>query len=191
VVYRCGWFFWLLVVLLAGCGPETISLIAPLGTAQHHVNAGHRLLDYGKPEAALREFSRARDLNPDFVPAYLGEALAHANDRRFDLAMENMHRANLMAGSADEKVAVHVGYMRIYTMGRDAVIIDWLKGTESEFAAALANNSRSAEAFYYMGEAYRQAGLNAKAATMYQRVVELEKGYTEAAGEKLAEVKGR
>lgn len=191
MVYRCSWRVWALVIVMAGCGPQTISLVAPLGTAQHHVNAGHNLLSYGKTEAALREFGRARDLSPDFVPAHVGQAMANGIAGNYALALENMHRANLLADSTEEKVGVHVGYMRLYTMGRDAVIVDWLKGTESEFAAALANNPRSAEAFYFMGEAYRQAGHNAKAADMYQRVVELNKGCVDEATEKLAGLKGK
>jgi len=191
VVKRCGWLLGLIVIVLAGCGPETISLVAPLGSAQHHVNAGHNLLTYGKSDAALQEFTRARDIRPDFVPAYVGQAMAHGLRGNFDLALENMHRANVMAESTEEKVGVHVGYMRIYTLGREAVIVNWLKGVESEFAAALANNPRSAEAFFYMGEAYRQAANNARAVDMYQRVLDLGKGLTGEAKEKLAVLKAR
>jgi tetratricopeptide (TPR) repeat protein len=191
VINRKFWPFPLLVLLLVGCSPETISLIAPLGTAQHHVNAGRHLLAYGKPEAALREFARARELDPRFVPAMIGEALAHGLNGDFALAMESLDRANAAADATDAKVAVHIGLMRIYSLGREKIRPDWFNAVESEFAAALANNPRSGEAYFYMGQTHEQAANQAKAAVMYERVIELGQSHVPEAAANLARLRSR
>jgi tetratricopeptide (TPR) repeat protein len=43
----------------------------------HHVKNGNTLLKSGKIDDAFREFSRAKELDPDYPPAYVGLSLVY------------------------------------------------------------------------------------------------------------------
>jgi tetratricopeptide (TPR) repeat protein len=48
-----------------------------LDTPVNHVNNGNILLKAGKIDDALREFSRAKKLDPNYSPAYVGLGLVY------------------------------------------------------------------------------------------------------------------
>ncbi len=48
-----------------------------LDTPVHHVNNGNTLLKSGKIDDALREFNRARELDPNYSAAYVGLSLVY------------------------------------------------------------------------------------------------------------------
>jgi tetratricopeptide (TPR) repeat protein len=48
-----------------------------LDTPMHHVYNGNTLLKAGKIDAAFREFSRAKELDPNYSPAYVGLSLVY------------------------------------------------------------------------------------------------------------------
>ena len=67
---------WILL-FLHGCAPTIYAPQAPLDTPARHVENGIRMLNTGKIDDAFREFSRAKDLDPEYFPAYVGIGLCH------------------------------------------------------------------------------------------------------------------
>ncbi len=107
-----------LVVFLVGlvvsaCGPDTIFVRPGLDTPEQHVAAGHQLLGRGKVEDAYREFSRAKELNPHFIKAYVGIGVALAYKGDIEAGLASMDRAKQMAGNPQELSEVRKGYERI------------------------------------------------------------------------------
>ena len=70
------WFWWAIVSLMIGCGPDPIFLRPALDTPAQHLANGNALLDQEKWRDAGREFERAGELDPFFTEAYVGLAIA-------------------------------------------------------------------------------------------------------------------
>jgi hypothetical protein len=103
----------LAVLIGMACGPETIFLRPALDTPAQHVDNGHRLLSRGKIDAADAEFSRAKNLDQGYVPAYVGLALiqGHRGDIRGGLEMLDQARSH--AATPAEVNAVNDGYEQL------------------------------------------------------------------------------
>ena len=103
-------------VLFVGCGPDTIFLRPGLDTPQQHVSNGHQFLEHGKVMDACREFKRAKELDPQFIEAYIGLGIALGYKGDFQEGLENLQRASQMAGSASEREAVQKGMEQLKQM---------------------------------------------------------------------------
>lgn len=108
------------MVLLTGCGPDTIFVRPYLDTPEQHLAAGHRLLDRGKYDDACREFIHARTLMaPQYVSAYVGLGLALGYKGEFVDGRNALDRAHEMAVSDEDKATVQKGYERFERIQRD------------------------------------------------------------------------
>ncbi len=67
----------LCVFFLYACAPTSMGSNARLDTPVNHVHNGDTLLKAGKIDAAFREFSRAKELDPNYSPAYVGLSLVY------------------------------------------------------------------------------------------------------------------
>ena len=74
---RYALFAVLWVFFLYACATATMESKTLLDTPSHHVYNGNTLLKAGKIDAASREFSRAKELDPNYSPAYVGLSLVH------------------------------------------------------------------------------------------------------------------
>ncbi len=83
----------LLVMLLFGCATTVYSPKAPLDTPPRHVENGIRLLNAGKIKDAFREFNRARQLDPEYSPAYVGIGFCHGLMGDYEKGLEAMEEA--------------------------------------------------------------------------------------------------
>ncbi len=63
--------------VLSACGTMHIEENTWLDTPVNHVNNGNILLKTGKIDDALREFSRAKKLDANYSPAYVGLSLVY------------------------------------------------------------------------------------------------------------------
>jgi Tfp pilus assembly protein PilF len=72
---RYALFTVLWVFFLCACATATIESKTFLDTPKHHVSNGNTLLKAGKIDAASREFNRAKELDPNYSPAYVGLSL--------------------------------------------------------------------------------------------------------------------
>ncbi len=116
-MHKAKWFIPLLVcVCFIGCGPDTIFVRPGLDTPAQHVANGNQFLERGKIDDACREFERAKELDPNYVKAYIGLGLALGKKGDIDAGMETMGLAERMAGSAREVEAVQNGYVKLKEM---------------------------------------------------------------------------
>ena len=105
-----------LVGTIMACGPDTIFLRPALDTPQQHVKNGHNLLNRGKINAARAEFARAKDLDADYAPAYVGIALVQARQGDVDGGLATLERARSLAATAEEGREVDRCFERLKAM---------------------------------------------------------------------------
>jgi hypothetical protein len=94
---------------LCGCGPDTIFLRPGLDTPAQHVVNGNALLKQNKLEAAFREFSRARMLEPNFAPAHVGLGKIWGLRGDLEKGRAAMDKAEAVARGETERLAVSEG----------------------------------------------------------------------------------
>jgi tetratricopeptide (TPR) repeat protein len=104
--------------VILGCGPDTIFLRPGLDTPPVHVANGHNLLERGKVDDALREFERAKSLDPGYAPAYIGLGIVLGQKGRIDDGMKTLDLANEMADNEKDRTAVKQGYDRLNELKR-------------------------------------------------------------------------
>lgn len=113
---------WLTTLLLGflfyGCGPETIFLRPGLDTPSQHVANGHQLLERGKIDDACREFDRAKELDPDYIQAYVGLGVALGYKGDIEAGMQTMGVAKQMASSSEDHVVVQKGFEQLNELKR-------------------------------------------------------------------------
>lgn len=109
------YFFALVLVflILFSCGPQPMFIKPGIDTPLHHVQNGNALLNCGKIDAALKEYERAKDLDPEFVPAFVGLALVFGHKGLKEKSHETMKRAEALVKSPEEKTDVKKGYERL------------------------------------------------------------------------------
>lgn len=100
-------------LLLAACGPDTIFVRPGLDTPEQHVANGNKLLERGKLDAAHQEFQRARELDSEFVAAYIGLSLVACQQGEVTEGRQLMQRAAALAETDEEKAQVDKGLAQL------------------------------------------------------------------------------
>ena len=104
------------ITLFLGCGPDTIWLRPGLDTPSQHVSNGHQLLDRAKVDDAMREFERARELDPAYTPAFVGLAIAMGRSGDVQAGLETLKKAERLAQTPEERDMVTDGYRQLYEL---------------------------------------------------------------------------
>ena len=112
-------FLVLLGLIILGCGPDTIFLRPGLDTPSVHVANGNNLLERGKVDDALREFQRAKVLDPKYAPAYVGLGIVLGQKGRIDDGFKTLDLASKLADNEKDRTAVQQGYDRLHELERD------------------------------------------------------------------------
>lgn len=112
-------FLVLLGLIILGCGPDTIFLRPGLDTPSVHVANGNNLLERGKVDDALREFQRAKVLDPNYAPAYVGLGIVLGQKGRIDDGFKTLDLASKLADNEKDRTAVQQGYVRLHELERD------------------------------------------------------------------------
>jgi len=174
------------LLFLFACGPKALAPRAELDTPEHHVSNGNKLLKFGKIDDAFSEFNRAKDLDPKYSPAYLGLGLVYGLKGDFENGFKTMKTAKKCAKVNDEEVAVEIGYMRLFIMGKEKVDEDWLKEVETKYKKAVKVSPDLPDPYYYMGIAYKMSFEFRQAAVEFTRVLDLDRDYVEEANREYA-----
>jgi len=184
-----------LAILIVSCGPKARPPVSQLDTPEHHFSTGMRLLDQARYADAQREFGLAIELNPKYSKAYAGIGLVNAYKKDYKGAFDSMKNAWKYAKTDEEKVFVHVGYIRIHTLSHaecmqvgvvcKKVDKDWLDKSRDEFAKAIKIDPKAASAYYFMGLCYKTALDLNQAGTMFAKVLELKSDYVNEADDQL------
>jgi tetratricopeptide (TPR) repeat protein len=97
-------------LLFISCGPETILLRPNIDTPYHHVDNGYKLMAYGKLDAAIQEFTRAKELNARYAPAYVGLGIAYGMKGNLEKGRALMNQAQNLAQTDEERKEVEMGF---------------------------------------------------------------------------------
>ncbi len=171
----------LLMMFAFACGPKPQAPQAELDTPEHHVNNGNKFLKVLKFDEAMKEFTRAIELDPKYSPAFVGQGLVFAYKSDFEKAIWAMKKSKTYATDKKQEMAVHVGFIRVYTLGGKLADKKWLKKAELNFKDAVKIDGNNPEPCYYMGVAYKQAYEFAKSAAQFRRVLEIDTNFVEEA----------
>ena len=171
----------LCAVLIFACGPKIREQEAVLDTPEHHVSNGNKMIDRGKYDDALKEFEMAIELNPKFATAYVGIGVAQAYKEDFKSGMEALDKADGYAEGDKDELAVHIGYMRVYTLGGEKVHKKWLKKTEAHYEKAIDIAPDNAAPYFYMGLGYKMAYQYEGAKQAFSKVLTIGKDFVEQA----------
>ena len=135
------------VFLTISCGPKAVKPVGEMDTPDHHVSTGIKLLDQGQYPQAQGEFDRAIQLAPKFCRAFTGRALVKAYQNDFTGAFAALDKAWAYADTKDEKLFIHIGYIRVNTMSKATCAkigtdcsqdTTWLDKSKDEFDHAVA-----------------------------------------------------
>ena len=193
-------FLGILVVLLFtismfGCGPKPEKEKSVLDTPENHFSRGMIDFERGSLDQAMREFERAKALNPDYAEAFSGMALVtaqkakdtedtKASEKLFDEAVD---LANKGIDKNDKSIDAHIIKGRVLTMRRKGD--DWVKDAAKEFEKATKINPKSDKAWYYLGLTYKEGFQFGDAVDAFRNVVALKGEYAEQANQQWEIVK--
>ncbi|PIE66850.1 MAG: hypothetical protein CSA23_06820 [Deltaproteobacteria bacterium] len=114
LIRRCA-LIWagLVAIMVTACGPETVFLRPALDTPAQHVQNGHLFLSRGKIDAADAEFFRAKKLDHQYAPAYVGLALIQGYRGDVHGGLKILDQARTFAKTPEEINDVNDGYERL------------------------------------------------------------------------------
>jgi hypothetical protein len=189
--------------LLISCASVSHVGLSELGAPGYHVSTGIRLLDQKKFADAGREFEIALKMSPGYANAFAGLGLVSACKRDFRGGVAFLTQAEHAIRSDEENAFVAIATIRFNTLRHifcqraaekfcDEDESQWLKKSEEAFkrvAGALKKlrfpDNRASAAYYFMAVAYLQGFEIAKAADMFQMVIDLRGNYLEEAENQL------
>ncbi len=175
-------------LFLFACAPKVRQQEAVLDTPEHHVSNGNKMLRQDKIDDALNEFNMAKELDPKYSPAYVGLGLVHGYKNDFKNGFNVMEKAEGYAQGDEQKVGVHIGYMRLYTMGGKKVHKKWLKKMEKHHRKAIKMIPDLPDSYYYMGIGYKMQYEYNKAKLQFSRVLELGKDFVDESNKEFASI---
>ncbi|NOZ60945.1 MAG: tetratricopeptide repeat protein [Calditrichaeota bacterium] len=168
-----------MLVVLVGCGTKAIKEQSVLDTPENHFSRGMTEFERGNLDLAMKEFDRAKALNPDYGEAYSGMALVYAKKGDFKKAYDFADKGIDKSGKS---VDCRIIKGRVITFERKGD--KWVEKAAKEFNKALKINPNSSKAWYYLGITYKQGFQFANAVNAFRKVVELKGPYsTEANAE--------
>jgi hypothetical protein len=155
------------VAAMLSCGPKAIKEESVLDTPDNHFSQGMRELDRNNVAEALKEFERAKSLNPNYPEAFAGMGLAYAYQGDFEKALKAVDEA---LGKSDKSYESRVIKGRVLSMRRKEGD-DWVKDAAEEFDRAIKLNPNNDKAYFYKAEAYKLGYQFGLAADAYSKVI--------------------
>ena len=101
------------IILFSACGPIRSYHQSALDTPSRHVDNGTRFMQINKIDAAVLEFSRATELDPEYAPAYIGLGLAYGKMGNFVKGIEFIEIASKKARGYEQESAVKDARMQL------------------------------------------------------------------------------
>ena len=101
------------IFLFSACGPISSYRHTALDTPSRHVDNGMKFLQIDKIDAAVLEFSRATELDPEYAPAYTGLGLAYGRMGNFVKGYEFIESASKKARGYEQESAVKDARMQL------------------------------------------------------------------------------
>ncbi len=152
-----AWLAWLFVLLgAAGCAMHASVPERLLGSSEHHLSNGVKLLGKGRLDAAHREFRITIELDPECALAHRGEAIVLGMRGDFDAAFTASHRAVRYTTTEDLRNPIQEEFSRCGSI-RWSRSSRWRRTSTDEDMASLARPFVAAflNGYYHMGIAYK------------------------------------
>jgi tetratricopeptide (TPR) repeat protein len=173
----------LMIIIGSGCGSKTLKKESVLDTPDNHFNQGMRELERGNLAEAKNEFARAQRLDPKYAEAHAGMGLALAveaegsKDKKtqetlYDKALSSVDEA---LGKNNKSVESYIIKGRVLSMRMKGD--DWIKDAVEQYEKALKLNPNSDKAWFYMGEAYKNAYQFDMSANAYSKAIAMKSEY--------------
>jgi len=96
----CSFFY---IFIFTACGSISSYHHTALDTPSRHVDNGMKFLTINKFDAAVLEFSRASELDPEYAPAYTGLGLAYGRMGDFEKGYEFIELATEKARGYEQE----------------------------------------------------------------------------------------
>ena len=180
-----------LVALMISCGPKPIKQQSVMDTPEYHYQMGMREFDRGNLQAAMDEFNRAKALNPKYAGAYVGMGLVYCKQENFKEAYKSVDKG---IDLNDKFLEGYIAKGRIITKEHKGD--DWVDKAVRQYNKALKKSEElqkkdpnmrdqarkwKEEAYFYMGQTYKNAFKFRDAENAFSRVVEMKGDYAEKA----------
>lgn len=152
-----AWLAWLFVLVgAAGCAMHASVPERLLGSSEHHLSNGIKLLGKGRLAAAHREFRTTIELDPECALAHRGEAIVLGVRGDFDAAFTASHRAVRYTTMEDLRNPVQEEFSRCGSI-RWSRSSRWRRTSTDEDMASLARPFVVAflNGYYHMGIAFK------------------------------------
>jgi len=177
--------------LIFSCGPKPIKQQSVMDTPDYHYQMGMRELDRGNLQAATEEFGRAKALDPKYPGAYVGMGLVYCKQGNFKEAYKAVDKG---IDLNDKFLEGYIAKGRIITKERKGD--NWIEKAVKQYNKALKKaedltkkdpNMRDQarkwkeEAYFYMGETYKNGFKFQDAENAFSRVVEMKGDFAEKA----------
>jgi len=166
-------------LIAVSCAVSERKPLSILDTSHHHTYTGIVMMRQGKYRDARREFDLSLELNNKEAKSYAGIALINAYEGEYTRAFECMAKAEQYAQREEEKLFVHIGKLRLYTMSREGE--EWFSKAHSQFESAVAINARASAAYYFMGIAFKLNFEFTNAGAMFVKVLDFNDEFLEEA----------
>ncbi len=108
------------IFIFFACGPISLYRNTALDTPSRHVDNGMKFLQIDKIDAAVLEFSRATELDPEYAPAYTGLGLAYGRMGNFVKGYEFIESASKKARGDEQESAVKDARMQLDSLKKTA-----------------------------------------------------------------------
>jgi tetratricopeptide (TPR) repeat protein len=165
------------------CGPRYGGYpYEELDTPEQRVFNGFAFLRKDHLMDAQREFERALRLDPRCSAAYRGMGLVYGMNADFARAFPSMDQAKAYARNTRDQALSEVGMMSLFRMEKKG---EWLAKVERNFYRAQSLSKDLPEAYFELGEAYKQAHRVDDAQRAFQKVVKINKTLVQEAQEEL------
>ncbi len=168
-----------LTYLEVGCGgkKQAITPISPGDTPALNYEAGMRYLTHQQHDEAIQSFERAKALDADYLPAYVGLGLAYMGKGDYETATKHIQ------GAIKKEEAYAPAYV---ALGRVYAAQGKYKDALKEFERAQDVDKHNADAYFYQGQTYTQMGKPDQAEAAYASALRINPTHT--AGNALEEL---
>jgi tetratricopeptide (TPR) repeat protein len=136
-----------------------------LGGAALRYNHANALLQEGQIDAAVRYYTEAIGLQPDFALAYLNRGIAYAQEGLLGQSLSDLNEAVQLDPSS--RKAFYNRGICYSKMGQFALAV-------ADFSESIRRDPAEAKAFSYRGHAYQMLGDRAAATGDFRRALELD-----------------
>ncbi len=151
-------------VVAHGAQAPLVGVSLPLGTVQWHLDEGEELARQGRLDEAIKEFTKAIELDPLFAETYNGRGLVYSSLSQFERAIKDYDQAiSLNPQYAEAYYNRGLAYFYLGQFERAIREYDRAIFLDPQYAVAYANRARS----------YTLLGMDAEAQQDVNQAVEL------------------